>query len=255
VPINILIIGVFMTNAQRVFTKQAKTLAMLNGNIEEIYTAHNIVKVFNAQESSYEQFAKKNNNLYKVSCASQILNAIMMPVMFIITNICQALIISVGVVLCVSNRADLGLVIAFISYFHIFNNSFSQIAQQLGQVLTCTAAAERIGEFLTSPEIKEEGKITKTIEASKLQGNISFKKIKFGYEPKRIIINDFSLDVKKGQKIAIVGPTGAGKTTIVNLLMRFYDLNKGTITIDGVDFHQIAAKNVRALFAMILQDT
>lgn len=242
-----------MSKSQKYFSSQQKELGKINGHIEEIYSAHNIVKVYNGEKSAVDKFEETNNRLYKSARKSQFLSGLMMPVMAFVGNFGYVAVCVVGAVLAFDGKIEFGVIVAFMIYIRLFTQPLSQMAQAATSLQSAAAAAERVFEFLEQPELEDESNKTKVLE--NIKGDVEFKNVRFGYNPEKIIINDFSVKTKAGQKVAIVGPTGAGKTTIVNLLMRFYELNSGQILIDGVDIKSITRENVHDLFCMVLQDT
>ncbi|MBQ3566942.1 MAG: ABC transporter ATP-binding protein [Oscillospiraceae bacterium] len=251
--IGFVIMGLVMGTSQKYFIRQQNDLGTLNGQIEEVYTGHNVVKVYNNTENVVADFDSVNNRLYESAWKSQFLSGIMMPAMNFIGNLGYVAVCIIGAVLVMDGKIDFGVIVAFMIYIRLFTNPLSQIAQAATQLQTTAAASERIFELLDEEEMSDESKKTKRLENAK--GDIEFKNVKFGYVPEKIIINNFSARAKAGQKIAIVGPTGAGKTTMVNLLMRFYELNGGEIYIDGVPTSQLTRENIHDLFCMVLQDT
>ncbi len=251
--IGFVIMGLVMGTSQKYFIRQQNDLGTLNGQIEEVYTGHNVVKVYNNTENVVADFDRVNNRLYESAWKSQFLSGIMMPAMNFIGNLGYVAVCIIGAVLVMDGKIDFGVIVAFMIYIRLFTNPLSQIAQAATQLQTTAAASERIFEFLEEEEMSDESNKTKRLENAK--GDIEFKNVKFGYVPEKIIINNFSTKAKAGQKIAIVGPTGAGKTTMVNLLMRFYELNDGEIYIDGVPTSQLTRENIHDLFCMVLQDT
>ncbi|MBQ8434781.1 MAG: ABC transporter ATP-binding protein, partial [Oscillospiraceae bacterium] len=251
--IGFVIMGIVMGISQKHFIRQQNDLGCINGQIEEVYTGHNVVKVYNNTNNVTEEFEKVNNRLYESAWKSQFLSGIMMPVMNFIGNLGYVAVCVIGAVLVMDGKIDFGVIVAFMIYIRLFTNPLSQIAQAATSLQTTAAASERVFEFLEEEEMSDESDKTKKLETAK--GDIEFKNVRFGYVPEKIIINNFSAKAKAGQKIAIVGPTGAGKTTMVNLLMRFYELNSGEIFIDGVSTSELTRENVHDLFCMVLQDT
>ena len=253
IPVSGILIGIIVKNSQKFFKQQQDYLGNVNGHVEEMYGGHIVMKAFNGEEKSVEKFDKMNNQLYGVAWKSQFLTSIMMPLMGFVGNLGYVAVCILGGYLAVKKAITVGDIQAFIQYVRQFTQPITQIAN-ISNVLQQTAAsAERVFEFL-----EEEEEVPETSSPVKLQevhGNVEFKDVHFGYDPEKIIINDFSASVKKGQRIAIVGPTGAGKTTMVKLLMRFYDINKGSILIDGHDIKDFTREDLRAMFGMVLQDT
>ena len=246
---------IILKTSQKYFYNKQVSLGKINGQIEEIYTNHNIVKAFNAKDNEDNKFKKFNNELYDSNWKSQFLSGLMMPIMSFIGNLSYLLIFIVGVACIINgNKAvGLGTLLSFTIYARLFSQPLSTFAQSMTSIQQASAASKRVFELLEEPSMLNEDNKTKRIE--KVEGNIEFKNVSFRYLPEKPIINNFSASIKKGQKIAIVGPTGAGKTTIVNLLMRFYDINGGDILIDGVSINDMKREDVHDLFDMILQDT
>lgn len=242
-----------MGKSQKHFIRQQTELGNINGHIEEVYTGHNVVKVYNGTKKAVEEFEKINGRLYESAWKSQFLSGIMQPLMGFIGNFGYVAVCVVGAALVMNDKITFGVIVAFMIYIRLFTNPLSQIAQAATSLQTTAAASERVFEFLAAEEMEDESGKTKRLETAK--GDVEFKNVKFGYVDDKIIIHNFSAHAKAGQKIAIVGPTGAGKTTMVNLLMRFYELNSGEILIDGVPINQLTRENVHDLFCMVLQDT
>ena len=245
---------IIMAKSQKYFTARQVELGKLNGHIEEIYGAHNVVKAYNGEKEASEKFDKYNEGLYTSNKMSQFLSGLMPSIMGFIGNFSYVVVCVVGAILVMDNKITFGTIIAFIIYVRLFTSPLSQIAQGFTQLQSTTAAGERVFEFLEEKEMNEEVN-KKYLDPNKVEGNIVFDHVKFGYDDNKTIIKDFSCNVKKGQKIAIVGPTGAGKTTMVNLLMKFYEINKGNITIDNTSINDLTRENVHDLFIMVLQDT
>ena len=252
-PISASIVKIIVGKSQGYFKKQQDYLGHVNGQVEEIYGGHLIVKAFNGEERAIKEFKKANDELYKSAWKSQFISGIMHPLMNFIGNIGYVAVSIFGGYFAIKGKISIGDIQAFIQYNKQFTQPIGQIAQISGNLQTMIAAAERVFDFLETEEEKDSKKDPVKIE--KLKGNIEFKNVKFGYDEKRIIIKDFSAKVKEGQKIAIVGPTGAGKTTIVKLLMRFYELNSGIISVDGYDIKKFKKGSIRKEFGMVLQDT
>lgn len=242
-----------MGKSQKYFIRQQTDLGRINGHVEEIYTGHNVVKVYNNTNKAVKEFEKINDSLYESAWKSQFLSGIMMPVMNFIGNFGYVVVCIVGAALVMDDKIGFGVIVAFMIYIRLFTNPLSQIAQAATSLQSTAAASERVFEFLGEEELSDESEKIKKIESAK--GDIEFKNVKFGYVPEKMIIHNFSAKAKAGQKIAIVGPTGAGKTTMVNLLMRFYELDGGQILIDGVPIDQLTRENVHDMFCMVLQDT
>ena len=252
-PISIFAVKNIVTKSQKYFAKQQEYLGHVNGNIEETFGGYSIVKVFNGEEKAVREFKKSNDELYTSAWKSQFLSGLMHPIMNFIGNIGYVAIAILGGYLSIQGKITVGNIQSFIQYNKQFTQPINQIAQVSSMIQSMVAAAERIFEFLGEEE--EVKNITDTTDISVLKGNVKFDHVHFGYNSDKIIINDFNADIKEGQKIAIVGPTGAGKTTIVKLLMRFYDLNSGKIMIDGHDISNFDRGEIRKMFGMVLQDT
>ena len=242
-----------MSKSQKHFLRQQRELGKINGHIEEIYSGHNIVKVYNGEKEANEQFSKINDKLYESAWKSQFLSGMMMPLMNFIGNFGYVAVCVTGAALTMNGNISFGVIVAFMIYVRLFTQPLSQMAQAATSLQSTAAASERVFEFLEEKEMQDESSKTKVLKDAK--GDVQFDHVKFGYNPDKIIIHDFSAHAKPGQKIAIVGPTGAGKTTMVNLLMRFYELNSGQIRIDGVPINELTRENVHDLFCMVLQDT
>jgi ATP-binding cassette subfamily B protein len=247
------LISYIVKKSQKYFKEQQEFLGHVNGQVEEVYGGHNIVKAFNGEKEVEEEFDKANNTLYNSAWKSQFLSGMMFPIMSFVGNIGYVAVAILGGYLVVKKSIEVGDIQSFIQYVRSFNQPIGQIAQVSSQLQQTAAAAERIFEFLDEEE--EEQFAPNPVSASDLDSNVEFKHVKFGYNAEKIIINDFSAQVKPGQKIAIVGPTGAGKTTMVKLLMRFYDVNEGEILIDGHNIKDFNRGELRQLFGMVLQDT
>ena len=244
-----------LSKSQKYFAESQKVLGELNGYIEEMYSGHSIVKVYNGTEETINEFNDLNKRLYKAKRNSIFLSGLMQPIMGFIGNLGYVAVCIVGALLVINGNITFGVIVAFMIYIRMFTNPLSQIAQSMTNLQTTAAAAERVFEFLDEKEMSEQENIRKHLHRHKVKGEIEFKNVKFGYKKDRLIIKDFSAKALPGQKIAIVGPTGAGKTTLVNLLMKFYDINSGDILIDGVSTKELTRENVRKLFVMVLQDT
>ena len=258
-PITLIIVSFIVSKSQKYFKRQQDYLGHVNGQVEEVYGGHNIVKAFNGEEKAIEKFEQENEVLYKSAWKSQFLSGLMHPIMNFMGNVSYVAVSILGGYYEIKGRITFGNIQSFIQYSKQFNQPIAQIAQISGTLQSMAAAAERIFEFLEEKEEIQELPNAKSITDENgniiLDGNIEFDHVKFGYNPENIIINDFNAEVKDGQKIAIVGPTGAGKTTIVKLLMRFYDLNDGAIYIDGNNVTDYNRGDIRKLFGMVLQDT
>lgn len=242
-----------MGRSQKYFAIQQKNLGAMNGHVEEIYSGHNIVKVYNGEKQAKEKFDAINDNLFKSGFKSQFLSGLMMPLMNFIGNIGYVAVCIVGAILVLNGAISFGIIVAFMIYVRLFTQPLSQIAQAVTGMQSVAAATERVFEFLEEPELNDESE-KKTV-LKDVKGDVEFREIHFGYSPDKEVIHGFSANIKAGQKIAIVGPTGAGKTTLVNLLMRFYEVNSGDILIDGVSTKELTRENVHDLFCMVLQDT
>ncbi len=241
-----------MKASQKYFFAQQVNLGAANGHVEEIYAGHNVVKVLGGEKRAREAFGAINDKLYTSSWKSQYLSGLMMPIMNFVGNLGFVAVCVVGGALAIGGKINVGVIISFMIYVRLFTNPLSQIAQGMNSMQSAAAASERVFEFLEEPELVPDAPVT---HLDSVQGEVEFKNVHFGYDPQKTIINDFSAHVYPGQKVAIVGPTGAGKTTMVNLLMRFYEVNAGSITIDGVDIKDLTRENIHDLFGMVLQDT
>ena len=247
--------GIILKKSQIYFTNKQKELGNLNGYIEEVFSSHTILKAYNGEDNAKKEFEKLNKKLYINNKKSQFLSGIMPPLMMFIGNFGYVAVCVVGATLVLKGYLTFGVIVAFMIYVRMFTNPLSQIAQSISNLQSTVAASERVFEFLDSIEMNDETNKTTHLDKKKVKGMIEFKNVKFGYNKDKIIINDFNLVAKPGNKIAIVGPTGAGKTTIVNLLMKFYEINSGDILIDGVSIHDLTRENIHDLFVMVLQDT
>lgn len=259
--LGLIIMGVIMKVSQKYFTRQQVALGDVNGHVEEMYTGHTVVKAYCGEERSIEQFEKYNNDLYVSGWKSQFLSGLMMPIMNFVGNFGYVVVCVVGAVLAMDGKIEFGVIVAFMMYIRLFTQPLSQFAQAFQNLQRCAAASERVFGFLEEPELSDEtGKQTllgvgADGKPQPVRGDVEFSHVRFGYDADKTIINDFSASVKAGQKVAIVGPTGAGKTTMVNLLMRFYEISGGTISIDGIDTKSVPRWNVHDQFSMVLQDT
>ena len=251
--IGFVFVSVFMGKSQGFFKSQQQDLAAVNGYVEEMYSGHNVVTSYNAIESTKEEFATLNHRLYDSIWKSQFISGIMMPIMMFIGNFSYALVIIVGAALALNGQISIGIIVAFMAYVRIFSQPLSQIAQGITSLQQASVAMGRVFEFLAEEEMEDESH--KARQLSNMKGQVVFDRVSFGYTPERTIIHDFSATAHAGQKVAIVGPTGAGKTTIVNLLMKFYEIDKGSIRIDGVDTKEMKRSEVHDAFSMVLQDT
>ena len=254
VPLGMLLMLLIVGKSQKYFIGQQNYLGELNGKIEETYAGQNVVKAFNAEQKVREDFDRTNRNLFNSAWKSQFLSGLMMPLMTFVSNLGYVAVAVVGVLLFINGRiAEPGIITSFFIYVRLFQNPINQIAQVANTLQSTAAAAERVFEFLDEPEQEDETGKPDAIE--NVTGRVEFRNVRFGYTPDREIIHNFSAVIEPGQKVAIVGPTGAGKTTMVNLLMRFYEVSGGEILIDGVPVSSVKREAVRSLFGMVLQDT
>ena len=242
-----------MKHSQKYFVRQQKHLGELNGHIEEIYSGHTVVKAYNGEEKAKEEFCRLNDKLRKSGFRAQALSGLMMPVMTFIGNFGYVAVCVTGGALALNGKISFGVIVSFMMYIRYFTQPLSQLAQATQALQSAGAASARVFEFLEAEEMENESQKTAVLTDTK--GDVTFSHVRFGYEPDQIIINNFSATAKAGQKIAIVGPTGAGKTTLVNLLMRFYEINSGEIKIDGVPTNSMRREEVHSQFCMVLQDT
>ena len=258
IPISGILAAVIVKKSQKYFLAQQSTLGRVNGHIEEMYGGHLVMKAFNGEERSINTFNRLNNDLYESAWKSQFISGIMMPVTSFIGNVGYVGVCILGGYLAIHGNLAIGDIQAFIQYVRNFNQPITQTAQIMNVMQSTAAAAERVFEFLEEPEAKPDTDHPVSIRDAggnlTIRGDVAFENVCFGYEPDKIVIHDFSAFIKAGQQIAIVGPTGAGKTTIVKLLMRFYELNSGTIYIDGIDTRNLTRKDLRDCFGMVLQD-
>ena len=252
IPLSMILVMVVVKKSQRYFKAQQKSLGLVNGHIEEMYAAHTIVKAFNGEEDSLKSFKDYNNQLYTSAWKSQFLSGLMMPLTNLIGNIGYVGVCILGGYLTIHGEIAVGDIQSFITYTRNFTQPISQISQSMNMLQSTAAAAERVFEFLASEE--EVAEVQNPVVFSDVQGQVTFENVCFGYDPNKIVINDFSMYIKPGQTTAIVGPTGAGKTTIVKLLMRFYDLNAGAIYIDGHNITDYTRSDLRNMVGMVLQD-
>lgn len=250
--VGFVVIIIIMKKSQKHFKAQQENLGDINGQIEEVYTGHNVIKAYNAGEMMIDEFEETNKKLYTSAWKSQFLSGLMMPVMQFAGNFSYVMVCIVGGALAINGKISFGVIVAFMIYVRLFTNPLSDIAQSFNTLQRAAAAGERVFEFLNEKELEEEN-VTEKLDRAK--GEVEFKDVRFGYNPDKIIIKDFSVKVNPGEKIAIVGPTGAGKTTIVNLLMRFYEINDGQILVDGIDTKKLSRDNLRDQFCMVLQDS
>ncbi|MFB3160205.1 ABC transporter ATP-binding protein [Neobacillus sp. 179-J 1A1 HS] len=242
-----------ISKSQKYFAQQQKELGKLNGHIEEIYSGHNVVKVYNGEKEARETFHEINTRLYTSAWKSQFMSGLMMPLMMFVGNFGFVVVCIVGAVLAVNNMITFGVIVAFMLYVRLFTQPLTQLAQAATNLQSTAAASERVFEFLAEEELANESDKREKLEEA--IGDVEFKNVRFGYSQDKIVINNFSATAKAGEKVAIVGPTGAGKTTLVNLLMRFYEVNGGEILIDGVPINNLTRENIHELFSMVLQDT
>ncbi len=249
------LMGLILGKSQKYFVQRQIELGNLNGYIEEIYSGHNVVKAYNGSKEAITEFNKLNEKLFDCNRKSQFLSGIMQPIMMFVGNFGYVAVCVVGALLTMNNIISFGVIVAFMIYVRMFTNPLSQIAQAMTSLQSTGAASERVFEFLDEAEMTNESNLTKILDKNKVKGKIEFKHVKFGYDDTRTIIKDFNASVRPGEKIAIVGPTGAGKTTMVNLLMKFYEIKDGEILIDGVSTKDLTRENIHELFIMVLQDT
>ena len=252
-PLSMLLLSFVMKHSQKYFVGQQEYLGNVNGQVEEIYSGHNIIKAFNKEEAVIREFNETNGKLYDSAWKSQFFSGMMMPVMQFIGNLGYVGVAVLGGFLTIKNVIEVGDIQSFIQYVRNFTQPIQQMAQVANMLQSTAAASERVFEFLEEKE--EDQTVEHPVSVENLKGNVEFDHVHFGYNPDKIIINDFSAKVKEGQKIAIVGPTGAGKTTMIKLLMRFYDVNDGSIKIDGHDIRDFNRSELREMFGMVLQDT
>lgn len=252
-PVSGILIGIVVKRSQKYFVAQQKYLGVINGMVEETYSGHNIVKAFNREEQTIEEFNQNNEILYQSAWKSQFISGLMQPIMNFVGNLGYVSVAIVGSVMAVNGSITVGDIQAFIQYVKNFTQPITQIAQVSNMLQSMAAAAERVFEFLEEKE--EDQKEEDSICMDDIKGMVSFQHVEFGYKPDKVVIHDFNCEVKPGQMVAIVGPTGAGKTTMVKLLMRFYDVNRGAIFVDGHDIREFNRSHLREAFGMVLQDT
>ena len=252
-PVSMLIINKVMKHSQKYFQAQQDYLGRVNGQIEENFGGHDVVRVFNKEQDVLTEFERDNGKLYESAWKSQFFSGMMMPIMQFVGNLGYVMVALLGGIFAIKGTIEVGDIQSFFQYIRNFTQPIQQIAQVTNLLQSSAAASERVFEFLEEPEEELQPENPDSIEG--LEGNVQFEHVKFGYNPDKIIVNDFSADVHDGQKIAIVGPTGAGKTTMVKLLMRFYDVNGGSIKVDGHDVRNFNRSNLREMFGMVLQDT
>ena len=253
--IGLVFVVVIIMKSQKYFNEVQKSLGDINGHIEEVFSGHNVIKAYNAEDEMNDKFDKINNHLFDCGRKSQFLSGLMHPLMGFTGNFGYVVVCVVGSILVLNKTIDFGVIVAFMMYIKFFTRPLMQIAESLTGIQSATAASERVFEFLEEDEMINEKGLTDKLEVSDVKGNLEFKDVHFGYNPDKEIIHGFSAKALSGEKVAIVGPTGAGKTTIVNLLMKFYPLNSGNIIIDDHKISDITRENVHDLFTMVLQDT
>ena len=247
--------GVILGKSQKYFSMRQTELGKLNAHIEEIYSGLNVVRAYNGKASSDEKFDKLNKRVYIANQRSQFLGGLMHPIMAFIGNFGYVAVCVMGAILTTQNVISFGVIVAFITYVRLFTSPLSRIAQSMSNLQSAAAASERVFEFVDEKEMADESEKATKINKDEIRGDIEFDHVRFGYDKDKTIIKDFSAKAKAGQKIAIVGPTGAGKTTVVNLLMKFYDINSGKILIDGIPTSEMKREEIHSLFTMVLQDT
>lgn len=246
---------VILSKSQKYFLLQQQQLGELNGHIEEVYSGHDVVTVYNANKETTQKFDEINNKLYDSARKSRFLSGLMMPLMSFIGSFGYVAVCVVGAALVINGNITFGVIVAFMIYIRLFTNPLSTIAQAMTYIQSTAAASERVFDFLDEEEMPSEKNITQKLLPGEVKGNVIFDHVKFGYDEDKIIIKDFSANIKAGSKVAIVGPTGAGKTTMVNLLMKFYNINSGDIKIDNISIKDLTRENIHDLFVMVLQDT
>ena len=246
---------VILSKSQKYFLLQQQQLGELNGHIEEVYSGHDVVTVYNANKETTQKFDEINNKIYDSARKSRFLSGLMMPLMSFIGSFGYVAICVVGAALVINGNITFGVIVAFMIYIRLFTNPLSTIAQAMTYIQSTAAASERVFDFLDEEEMPSEKNITQKLLPGEVKGNVIFDHVKFGYDEDKIIIKDFSANIKAGSKVAIVGPTGAGKTTMVNLLMKFYNINSGDIKIDNISIKDLTRENIHDLFVMVLQDT
>lgn len=248
-------VAIILKKSQKYFIQRQKELGNINGHIEEIYSNYNVVKVYNGIDDAEKKFDELNEKLYDCNRKSQFLSGLMHPLMGFIGNLSYVLVCVIGAILTMNGTIEFGVIVAFMIYIRLFTNPLSQIAQSLTAIQSAAASSERVFEFLNEEELSDENHLEQKLLKQNVKGFVEFKNIKFSYQEDKPVIKNFSCSVKPNQKIAIVGPTGAGKTTIVNLLMKFYEINSGEISIDNIPIKDLKRENVHDLFTMVLQDT
>ena len=253
--IGLVFVVIIIVRSQKYFNEVQESLGEINGHIEEVFSGHNVVKAYNAEKETNEAFDKINNKLFECGKKSQFLSGLMHPLMGFTGNFGYVVVCVVGSILVLNKTIDFGVIVAFMMYIKFFTRPLMQIAQSFTGIQSAAAASERVFNFLEENEMSNEKDLTDTLKVSDVKGNLEFKNVRFGYNTEKIVIKNFSAKVKSGDKIAIVGPTGAGKTTLVNLLMKFYNTLSGDILIDDKSIHKLTRKNIHDLFTMVLQDT
>ena len=247
--------GIILSKSQKYFVERQERLGSLNGYIEEIYSGHNVVYTYNGEKETNKKFDRLNHNLFKCSRMSQFLSGIMPPFMGFVGNLGYVAVCVVGALLTMKGIISFGVIVAFMVYVRLFTNPLNQIAQAATSMQSVAAAAERVFSFTDEKEEPDESNLKEKLDINNIKGNIEFHNVKFSYDKEKPVIKNFSANIEAGQKVAIVGPTGAGKTTMVNLLMKFYDIDEGEILIDGVSTKDLTRENIHDLFIMVLQDT
>ena len=253
VVIGFVLMLVIISHSQKHFNRQQKALGKMNGHVEEVYAGHSVVKAYNGEKDEKKTFDQINKDLYQSAWKSQFMSGMMMPIMTFIGNLGYVAVCVVGAILAINGSITFGVIVAFMVYIRLCTQPLSQIAQAATTLQSTAAAGERVFEFLEERELEDESGKTQVLK--NIEGNVTFKNVQFGYTKNKTIIKNFSVDVKAGQKVAIVGPTGAGKTTMVNLLMRFYEIGDGQVKVDGVPIDSLTRENVHDMFCMVLQDT
>ncbi len=251
--IGFLLMILIVSKSQKFFQKQQNLLGQINGHVEEAFTGHSVIKVYNAQEKVNKEFKKINDELRNSALKAQFISGLMMPLMTFIGNFGYVSVCVVGAILAFNDKISFGVIVAFIMYVRFFTQPLAQFAQAATSLQSTSAACNRVFELLSQEEMEDES--NKNLSLNSVKGDVTFDHVKFGYDKNKLIIKDFSVDIKAGQKVAIVGPTGAGKTTLVNLLMKFYDVNSGLIKIDKTPIQSLSREAVHDLFCMVLQDT
>ena len=253
--IGFILMFIIVLKSQKYFEKVQKELGNLNGHIEEVYSGHNVIVSYNGKEEVTKKFDEINDKLYSNVRKSQFLSGLIHPIMGFIGNFGYVSVCIMGAILTMKGNISFGVIVAFMMYVRLFSQPLTMIGQGISSLQSCAAAGERVFEFLAEEEMPVENKNIKKLDPTNVKGNIEFKNVKFSYDGKKDTIKNFSATAKPGDKIAIVGPTGAGKTTMVNLLMKFYDINEGDILIDGINTKELTRENIHDLFIMVLQDT